>query len=139
MSKVSTKLTMTTAMNREERECWREMKNALATHNSFRVRQSYYPHNMETWDKEHREIESFYRTKLNEMLTTRLEAKNAKKEREDVMLAAEALLMMKASAEKEIEREETRKRRASDRLAKKQEAALNAANIRRSTRIANKK
>ena len=94
---------------------------------------------METWDKEHREIESFYRTKLNEMLTTRLEAKNAKKEREDVMLAAEALLMMKASAEKEIEREETRKRRASDRLAKKQGAALNAANIRRSTRIANKK
>ena len=135
MSKMSTKLTMTTAMNCDERECWREMKNALATHNSFRVRQSYYPHNMETWDKEHREIESFYRTKLNEMLTTRLEAKKAKKEREDVMLAAEALLMMKASAEKEIER----KRRASDRLAKKQEEALNAANIRRSTRIANKK
>jgi hypothetical protein len=94
---------------------------------------------METWDKEHREIESFYRTKLNEMLTTRLKAKKARKEREDVMLAAEALLMMKASAEKEIEREATRKRRASDRLAKKQEEALNAANIRRSTRIANKK
>jgi hypothetical protein len=123
---------MTTAMTFEERTYWREMKNALATHNSFRVRQVYYPHNMDTWDKEHREIESFYRTKLNEMLTTRVEAKN-------VRLAAEALLMLKASTENEIEREATRKRRASDRLAKKQEDALNAANTRRSTRIANKK
>jgi antirestriction protein ArdC len=105
-------------MNHDERECWRDMKKALATHNSFRVRQKFYPHNMDTWDKEHRKIESFYRTKLNEMLTTRLEAK-------------------KAHAEKDIEREVTRKKRASERIAVKLQAALNAANVRRSTRIAN--
>ena len=129
---MSTKQMMNTEMNYDESTYWREMKNALKKHASHYVRMDFYPHNMSAWEKEHREIEHGYRTKLTEMMSDR--TKVVKK-----MEAAEALVMMKARAEKEIEQEANRKKRASERLAMKQGQALNSGNIRRSTRIANKK
>lgn len=139
MSKMSTKQMMNTEMNLDERKYWREMKKALKEHDTYFVRKAFYPHNMSAWEDEHREIEKSYRTNLNEMMRNRREVEKEEEQFENEKLAAEALLMLKVRAEKEIEREATRKRRASERLAVKQEAALNAANIRRSTRIANKK
>jgi hypothetical protein len=139
MSNMSTKQMMNTEMNMEERSYWREMKKALREHNDFYVRKEFYPHNMSAWEKEHREIENSYRTNLNEMISKRVKFEKEEEQRENEKLAAEALLMMKARAEKQIERDANRKRRASERLAMKQEEALNSGNIRRSTRIANKK
>ena len=36
------------------------MKLALKAHNSYDVRKEYYPLNMESWEKEHKEIEEGY-------------------------------------------------------------------------------
>ena len=136
---MSTKQMMNTEMNIEERTYWREMKKALKEHDTYWVRKKFYPNNMDAWEKEHRDIENSYRTNLNEMIRKRREFEKKEEQLENEKMAAEALLMLKVRAEKEIEREATRKRRTSERLAMKQGQALNSGNLRRSSRIAKKK
>ena len=51
----------------EEAELWREMKSTLKIHNSYNGRQEFYPHNMDKWYKEHREIELSYRKRILEL------------------------------------------------------------------------
>ena len=48
-------------LNFEERGVWNTMKRALKEHNSYNVRQKFYPQNMDSWEKEHKEIEQRYR------------------------------------------------------------------------------
>lgn len=139
MSNMSTKQMMNTEMNIEERTYWREMKKALKEHDTYFVRKAFYPHNMSAWEDEHREIEKSYRTNLNEMIRKRREFEKKEEQLENEKLAAEALLMLKVRAEKEIEREANKKIRVSERIARKQAEELNSGNIRRSSRIANKK
>lgn len=139
MNNMSVKQMMNTELSYEERAYWQEMKSALKQHDTYHVRKQFYPHKMNVWEDEHREIEKSYRTNLNEMIRKRREFEKEAEKLENEKLAAEALLMMKERAEKEIEREANRKIRASERLAKKEEAAINSGKIRRSRRIAAQK
>jgi hypothetical protein len=85
---------MSTKLNREERTLWSNMKLALKAHNSYDVRKEYYPLNMESWEKEHNEIEEGYRTQLEEMIALRLEVEAIEAEENAKMEAANALIMM---------------------------------------------
>ena len=51
---------------REERRLWNEMRNDLRTHNSFQVRQRYYPFMLELWEQRRILIENSYREKIQE-------------------------------------------------------------------------
>ena len=51
---------------REERRLWNEMRNELRTHNSFQVRQRYYPFMLELWEQRRILIENSYREKIQE-------------------------------------------------------------------------
>ena len=84
---------MSTQLNREERNLWSNMKNALKTHNSYDVRKEYYPLNMESWEKDRNEIEEGYRTQLEEMITSRLEIEAIEAEENARMEAATALII----------------------------------------------
>jgi len=106
---------MSTKLNREERTLWSNMKLALKAHNSYDVRKEYYPLNMESWEKEHKEIEEGYRTQLEEMITTRIEVEaieaeeNAKQEAENAKQeAANALIMLNKRKTQKRKREEDR-------------------------------
>ena len=110
---MNSKLIMSTKLNREERTLWSNMKLALKAHNSYDVRKEYYPLNMESWEKEHNEIEEGYRTQLEEMIALRLEIEaieaeeNAKMEAENAkMEAANALIMMNKRKTQKRKREE---------------------------------
>ena len=110
---MNSKLIMSTQLNREERNVWSNMRIALKAHNSYDVRKEYYPLNMESWEKEHKEIEEGYRTQLEEMIALRLEIEaieaeeNAKMEEENAkMEAANALIMMNKRKTQKRKREE---------------------------------
>ena len=99
-------LIMSTQLNREERNVWSNMRIALKSHNSYDVRKEYYPLNMESWEKEHKEIEEGYRTQLEEMITTRLEIEAIEAEENAKMEAANALIMMNKRKTQKRKREE---------------------------------
>tara|TARA_B100001287_G_scaffold79442_1_gene66177 strand:- start:124 stop:492 length:369 start_codon:yes stop_codon:yes gene_type:complete len=69
-----------------EVKLWREMNGALKDHNSRKCRQEFYPHNMDKWYEEHREIELSYRKRILES--------NKKRQ---TLEAAEGLLKLKNS------------------------------------------
>ena len=85
---------MSTSLNNEERGLWSTMRKALNDHNSYFVRQSYYPHNMESWEKEYKEIEQYYRGQLEEMVKMRLVFEKNEIYQADKLEAANALVMM---------------------------------------------
>ena len=103
---MNSKLIMSTQLNREERNLWSNMKNALKTHNSYDVRKEYYPLNMESWEKDRNEIEEGYRTQLEEMITSRLEIEAIEAEENARMEAATALIMMNKRKTQKRKREE---------------------------------
>jgi len=91
-----------------------ESKNAIANHSSYRVRQQYYPYNLEKWETIEKDIKTYYNTRLTIIKNTmkKLEKKikqtekdyeQAKIEDKDRMTAAKALLMLnkKRTAKKE--------------------------------------
>ena len=91
---MNSKLILSTKLNYEERSVWSMMTNTLKEHNSYYVRQQYYPLNMENWENKKKEIEQEYRGKLEEMITMRLAFEAEEKLREDELDAAKALVMM---------------------------------------------
>lgn len=103
---MNSKLIMSTELNREEKNVWSKMKIALKAHNSYNVRKEYYPLNMESWEKEHKEIEEGYRRQLEEMITTRLEIEAIEAEENAKLEAANALIMMNKRKARKIKREE---------------------------------
>lgn len=127
---MSTKQFMNTEMNNDEHMYWNEMKIALRKHNSYTVRKAFYPHNMDAWENEHREIEKSYRINLNEMISKRRQFEMEEEQRENEKLAADALLLLKKREEKK-----------NLKIAKKLENMNNISsnNVRRSLRLANKK
>tara|TARA_Y100001980_G_C14540322_1_gene318008 strand:+ start:386 stop:763 length:378 start_codon:yes stop_codon:yes gene_type:complete len=76
-----------------EVKLWREMNGALKAHNSRKCRQEFYPHNMDKWYEEHREIELSYRKRILES--------NKKRQTHELntlkLEAAEGLLKLKNS------------------------------------------
>ena len=122
------KLIMSTTMNFDERGVWNKMKSELNSHNSYNVRKQYYPHNMESWEKEHNEMEQEYRAQIEEMIKTRVNFDMEETLRENELEAASALVM--------LNKRSVQKRKREDR--KKSVENVNTV-MRRSTRIANKK
>ena len=119
---MNSKLILSTQLNYEERGVWIRMKNALKEHNSYYVRQQYYPLNMENWENKQKEIEQEYRGKLDEMITMRLDFEAKEKLRENELDAANALVMMNKRKSQKRKREDnsnTVPRRSSRISAKK--------------------
>ena len=112
----------------EELNLFKLMKKALADHNRRTVRMKYYPHNMEEWAIEHKAIEKNYRELIGVVLKERLAEEREQNEQD----AAQALLMLKASTEKELG---AKKKRAEKKAATKNVVVV----PRKSSRIANKK
>jgi hypothetical protein len=104
------------------------MNYALKEHNSYYVRQQYYPHNMESWEKEHNEMEQEYRTQIAEMIKTRVKFEMEETHRENELEAARALVLLNKRSVQKRKRDERNK-------------SVENVNtvVRRSTRIANKK
>jgi hypothetical protein len=98
---------MSTSLNKEERGLWSKMQESLKDHNSYFVRQSYYPHNMESWEKEYKEIEQEYRGQIDEMVKRRLVLEKNEKYREDELEAANALVMMSKTTGQKRKRKRT--------------------------------
>ena len=120
---MNSKLILSTKLNYEERSVWSMMTNTLKEHNSYYVRQQYYPLNMENWENKKKEIEQEYRGKLEEMITMRLAFEAKEKLREDELDAAKALVMMN-------KRKSQKRKRAEDN---------SNTVLRRSSRISTKK
>lgn len=86
--------------NKTELMIWIDMQRELRDHRSYFVRKKFYPHNMDEWQKEHREIEQKYRKEL--LSLKREQDKNKKiekqqQEQRDINDAADALLMLRKS------------------------------------------
>jgi len=120
-------------LNFEERGVWNTMKRALKEHNSHNVRQKFYPQNMDSWEKEHKEIEQRYREFIYEMVSARMkfdieekQREREEKQRENELEAAKALLLIKI-------REDRKKARSENKENRK-----NTSPVRRSSRISNK-
>ena len=120
-------------LNFEERGVWNAMKRALKEHNSYNVRQNFYPQNMDSWKKDHKEIEQTYRELIIEMISIRMKFEREEKQREmeekqreNELEAAKAILLIKM-------REEVKKARAENKENRK-----NTLPVRRSSRISNK-
>ena len=117
-------------MNNEELNLWRTMQRELKEHNSHYVRKEFYPHNMDKWESQHKNIENKYRKMIFEMQRKRINFEKNELCREEIM-AVEALIMMKNSKEKlSIEREK--------RKVKKQKKIYINNLPRRSSRLAKK-
>ena len=114
---------MSTALNKEERGLWSNMQAALKDHNSYFVRQSYYPHNIESWENKYKEIEQEYRGQLEEMVKSRLVVENKETYQADELEAANALVTMS-------------KRRGQKRKITHQDTEIRP--VRRSSRLSNK-
>ena len=122
----------------EEIKLFELMKRALADHKRRTVRMKYYPHNMDEWETEYKVIEKNYRELIGVVRKERL-AKEREENEQNEQNAAQALLMLKASTEKDLvakkKREDAKKKRA-----EKKAAAKNVVVVpRKSSRIANKK
>ena len=92
------------------------MKDALNKHNSYFVRKQYYPHNMNAWEEEQREIEMEYRIKIKQLTNKEKSLRKDHDKQDEILLAAENLLKLKNT--------NLRKRKSAKR------------NLRRSERIA---
>ena len=117
--------------NDKEIEVWNNMKEQLRIHNSYKVKNSYYKKGkMNEWEQEKRNIENDARLKIIQMqkLDKEKKAKEMKNvEFENILLAAEALVMMRGSSE-----------RPQERKSKRPKNVLNGEPPRRSKRIAEK-
>ena len=113
-------------LNFEERGVWNTMKRALKEHNSYNVRQKFYPQNMDSWEKEHKEIEQRYRESIHEMVSARMKFDKEEKQRENELEAANALLLIKIREDRKNARIENKENRK------------NTLPLRRSSRISNK-
>lgn len=112
----------------EEQNLWRTMQKELKKRDSFQVKQTYFPHNMDTWREIKKTIERTYRAEIESL-------QNARKELEEYNAmhdAAEALLLLKT-------REEYKQFNKARRCQNKTTLVVENKTVRRSTRIANKK
>ena len=113
---------------REERRLWNEMRNELRTHNSFQVRQRYYPFMLELWEQRRILIENSYREKIQEE-----NKKNKILEKEREIMRHEEFI------QRELEKKHLREKRAEYRKEIKEqrqkEILENPDVIRRSVRI----
>ena len=113
---------------REERRLWNEMRNELRTHNSFQVRQRYYPFMLELWEQRRILIENSYREKIQEE-----NKKNKILEKEREIMRHEEFI------QRELEKKNLREKRAEYRKELKEqrrkEITENPNVIRRSQRI----
>ena len=123
-------------MNFEERGVWNTMKRALKEHNSRNVRQKFYPLNMDSWEKEHKEIEQRYREVIYEMVSARMKFEKEEKQRENELEAANALLLIKIREDRKNARTENKETRKKTRSENK-ENRKNTSPLRRSSRISN--
>lgn len=112
----------------EEQKLWRTMQKELKKRDSFQVKQTYFPHNMDTWREIKKTIERTYRAEIESLQNARkeLEEYNAMHE------AAEALLLLN-------KREEYKQINKARRCQNKTIPVVENKTVRRSTRIANKK
>ena len=113
---------------REERRLWNEMRNDLRRHNSFQVRQRYYPFMLESWEQRRILIENSYREKIQEEnVKNKVIELEREKMREEEFIQRE--LEKKHLREKRFEyRKELKEKR-------RQEIIENPSIIRRSQRI----
>lgn len=109
-------------LSKAEMSLWNEMQHHLKKRNNYHFKKQYYPFRIDLWERENKEIESTYRNKISLLI----------KERKNETEAANALLLLSKSCNKELMR--------SNRLYQKQLARIVYApeNIRRSKRIAEK-
>jgi len=111
----------------EECNLWRTMQKELKQHSSYQVKQTYFPHNMDTWREMKNAIERKYRSEIEEL-------QSARKELEDYHAmhdAAETLLLLK-------KKEEYKHLNKGRRCKNKTTPVVENKTVRRSTRIANK-
>lgn len=92
---------------------YNEMKKALHDHNSYFVRKKYYPHNMDAWEEEYRDIEMEYRTRIRELTCKEKKVDKENNEREELLQAAEGLLKLKRSTRQRKTNNKTPLRRSS--------------------------
>ena len=108
----------------EERSIWKMMQAELTYHNSYTVKQRYFPNDMDSWREMKSEIENKYRSEIETLQIYRKQT-----EKHDAMMeAAETLLIMK-------KREEYKEFYKAGRTKK---TSTGTSTHRRSSRIANK-
>ena len=106
-----------------ERIIWNDMQKDLKKHRSYFVRKQFYPHNMDEWNREHREIGQKYRKQLDTVrVSKKKQQSQERKDKEEQLIndAADALLMLKKSK----------------RVPKKKNVKNEVVVLRRSSRIA---
>ena len=90
---------------KEERQLWCDMKQAIKMHDNYHTKKQYYPYKMDLWERKRKEIESQYREEiltLNELRKKEEEETKRVEESKILQEGAEALLMLKKTAVKEI-------------------------------------
>ena len=113
-------------LNFEERGVWNEMKRELKSHNNYRVRKQFYPHNMEAWEKEHKEIEHKYREHIDKMISVRIIQEKEKAQ----MIEEEERVEMLVVEEKKL----LAKMQRAEKAKKRKAEAENVTPTRRSSR-----
>lgn len=89
----------------EERQLWRDMKQAIRKHDRYNTKKQYYPYKMDLWERERKEIESHYREQILTLNELRKKEEIESKRLEESRIlqeCAEALLMLKKTTVKEI-------------------------------------
>ena len=104
--------------SRGEIAVWNEMKKELSRHDSYHVRKSYYPDRLNEWEAEHIKLEMAYREQIANMQNERKIRTQARKEEEDRIEAAMALIKLSEPKRKRTTRDTIPQRR-SKRIASK--------------------
>lgn len=89
----------------EESNLWYAMRKELGEHSSYSKKKAYFPYKMDLWETEHKKIESRYREQIYTLNKLRRKKEKETAELEASKLiheGAEALLMLKPIAEKEL-------------------------------------
>jgi hypothetical protein len=80
-------------------ELHRERDRILREHNTYRYKKSFFPHKMNQWEEEIREINASYRVKIDQTLIELKMLNKELKEQLEKEEAAEGLLRLKRSYE----------------------------------------
>ena len=78
---------------REEIAMWKNMQAELKRLQSYSVRKTYYPHRLDTWEELYKKTEADYRAQIYTLIQDRHE----RTMKENELVAAEALLLLKKS------------------------------------------
>ena len=114
--------------SREERILWFEKKKELRTHNAWVNRKKYYPHKMQQWEDEGREIERKYNIQLQKLNEERIVIEKEQKKMLQEELEAEKIRKEEKYKAIALKKKENARKRKEENISPRRSARIKRQN-----------